>query len=139
MRAEASGHSVMVRTVFVKTLRDQRWALLWWSLGFVLIVLVYAAFWPNVRSNASQFNQYIEKFPEAIRNMIGGANFGTPAGYVRTELFSLLGPIPLLVYAIDAGARSIAGEEEARTLDLLLSTPVSRGGSCWTNSARWLR
>ncbi len=115
-----------MRTVLVKSLWDQRRAFLWWSLGFVLIVFVYAAFWPNVRANASQFNQYIEKFPEAIRNMIGGANFGTPAGYVQTELFSLLGPILLLVYAIGAGARSIAGEEEARTLDLLLSTPVSR-------------
>jgi ABC-2 type transport system permease protein len=117
---------MMVRTVWTKTLRDQRRALVWWSLGFMLTVFMYAAFWPNVQSNAAQFNQYIEKFPEAVRNMMGGANFGTPAGYVQTELFSLLGPILLLVYAIGAGARSIGGEEEAGTLDLLLSTPLAR-------------
>jgi ABC-2 type transport system permease protein len=117
----------MVRTVLTKTLRDQRRSLIWWTLGFVLTVFMYAAFWPSVHANASQFNQYIEKFPEAFRNMIGGANFGTPEGYVQTELFSLLGPILLLVYAIGAGARAIAGEEEAGTLDLLLSTPVRRG------------
>jgi ABC-2 type transport system permease protein len=116
----------MVRTVLTKTLRDQRRSLIWWTLGFVLTVFMYAAFWPSVHANASQFNQYIEKFPEAFRNMIGGANFGTPEGYVQTELFSLLGPILLLVYAIGAGARAIAGEEEAGTLDLLLSTPVRR-------------
>ena len=116
----------MVRTVLAKTLRDQRRALVWWSLGFLLTVFTYAAFWPNVHANAAQFAQYIEKFPEAIRNMMGGADFGTPQGYVQTELFSLLGPILLLVYAIGAGARAIAGEEEADTLDLLLSTPVSR-------------
>jgi ABC-2 type transport system permease protein len=99
---------------------------MWWSLGFVLTVFMYAAFWPNVHANAGQFNQYIEKFPEAIKNMIGGANFGTPEGYVQTELFSLLGPILLLVFAIGAGARAIGGEEEAGTLDLLLSAPVPR-------------
>jgi ABC-2 type transport system permease protein len=126
MSAELAPGGVMVRTVFTKTLRDQRRALMWWSLGFVLTVFMYAAFWPNVHANASQFNQYIDKFPEAIRNMLGGANFGTPEGYVQTELFSLLGPILLLVYAIGAGARAIAGEEEAGTLDLLLSTPVRR-------------
>ena len=35
-------------------------------------------------------------------------------------------PLLLLVAAIGAGARAIAGEEERGTLDLLLSTPVSR-------------
>ena len=116
----------MVRRVWTKTLRDQRRAFLWWALGFVLTVFMYAAFWPSVRTNAAQLNQYIEKFPQAIKNMTGGANFGTPQGYVQTELFSPLGPLLLLVYAIGAGARAIAGEEETGTLDLLLSTPVSR-------------
>jgi ABC-2 type transport system permease protein len=98
----------------------------WWSLGFLFTVLMYASFWPSVRQNAAQFTQYIEKLPEAIRNMIGGGDFATPEGYVQTELFSLLGPILLIVYAIGAGARAIAGEEEAGTLDLLLSTPLAR-------------
>jgi ABC-2 type transport system permease protein len=41
-------------------------------------------------------------------------------------MFSLLLPVLLLVYAIGAGARAIAGEEESGTLDLLLSTPIRR-------------
>jgi ABC-2 type transport system permease protein len=35
-------------------------------------------------------------------------------------------PLLLLVYGIGAGARAIAGEEEAGTLDLLLSHPLRR-------------
>jgi ABC-2 type transport system permease protein len=116
----------MLRTVWTKTLRDQRRALVWWSLGFLFTVLMYASFWPSVRENAAQFTQYVEKLPEAIRNLLGGAEFATPEGYVQTELFSLLGPILLVVYAIGAGARAIAGEEEVGTLDLLLSTPLAR-------------
>jgi ABC-2 type transport system permease protein len=64
--------------------------------------------------------------PEAIRNLIGGLDFGTPEGYLQSELFSFMGPILFLTYAIGAGARAIAGEEEEGTLDLLLSTPTSR-------------
>jgi ABC-2 type transport system permease protein len=126
MRAEAAPHAFMVRTIWSKTLRDQRRALVGWSLGFLLTVLTYVAFWPSVQANAGQFNQYFEKLPEAVRTMVGGANFGTPAGYVQTEVFSLLTPILLLVHAIGGGARAIAGEEDAGTLDVLLSTPVSR-------------
>lgn len=126
MRTEAAWGGVMLRTVWTKTLRDQRRALVWWSLGFLFTVLMYASFWPSVRENAAQFTQYVEKLPEAIRNLMGGAEFATPEGYVQTELFSLLGPILLLVYAMGAGARAIAGEEEIGTLDLLLSTPLAR-------------
>ena len=63
--------------------------------------------------------------PETLRNLFGG-DFTTPAGYLRSETFSALGPILFLVFAIGAGARAIAGEEEGRTLDLLLSTPIRR-------------
>lgn len=118
--------SRMLGTVFAKAVRDQRRALTWWAIGFVGTVLMYAAFWPNVRDNAGTFDEYIRNMPEAIRNLIGGLDFGTPEGYLQSELFSFMGPILLLVYAIGAGARAIAGEEEDGTLDLLLSTPIRR-------------
>jgi ABC-2 type transport system permease protein len=38
-----------------------------------------------------------------------------------------MGPIVVLIYAIGAGASAIAGEEDRRTLDLLLVNTVSRG------------
>ncbi len=118
-------HPLMLRTVFTKTIRDQRRALMWWALGVVGTVLLYSAFWPTIRDNASQFNDYIAKLPEAFRNLIGG-DYTTPHGYVQAEMFSLLLPALLLVYGIGAGSRATAGEEEAGTLDLLLSTPVRR-------------
>ncbi len=125
-RELAMPRTATLRTVFTKTLRDQRRALAWWTLGFVGTVFMYAAFWPNVRDNAATFTQYLDDFPEFIRNLMGGADFGTPEGYLQSELFSFLGPIMLLVYAIGAGARATAGEEEAGSLDLLLSVPIRR-------------
>jgi ABC-2 type transport system permease protein len=124
-RAALATRDAFLRTVFRKTVRDQRRALLWWSIGILGATSMYAAFWPSVRDNASQFNQYMTNLPEAIRNLLG-SGYTTPSGYLQSELFSALGPILLLVYAIGAGARSVAGEEEAGRLDLLLSTPVPR-------------
>jgi ABC-2 type transport system permease protein len=116
----------MLGSVWSKTLRDQRRALAWWGGGFALTVLMYAAFWPSVRDNAAQFTQYLEDLPDFFQNLIGGLEFGTPEGYVQSELFSFVAPILLLVYAVGAGARAIAGEEEAGSLDTLLSTPIRR-------------
>lgn len=53
---------------------------------------------------------------------------GTPTGFLTGENFSLVGPIAIIVLCASIGARSLAGEEEARTMDLILSNPVSRSG-----------
>ncbi len=126
MQRELTHRTFGLRTVFRKTLRDQRHALIWWAVGFLAVVLMYTAFWPNIRNNADQFTKYLHDMPKFVRNMIGGVDFMTPEGYVQSELFSFMAPILLLVYAIGAGARAIAGEEEAGSLDLLLSTPARR-------------
>jgi ABC-2 type transport system permease protein len=108
-----------------KTLRDQQRAFVAWGLGVAGIATMYAAFYPSVRRSAVDLQRYLEKLPEALKNLFGG-DFTTPAGYLRSETFSALGPIIFLVFAIGAGARAIAGEEEGRTLDLLLSMPLRR-------------
>ncbi len=53
-------------------------------------------------------------------------DISSAVGYIRSEIFSTMGPLLLLILAIGAGARAIAGEEEGRTLDLLLANPVRR-------------
>jgi ABC-2 type transport system permease protein len=90
------------------------------------MVLMYASFWPSVRDNSGQFEGYLKNLPEALRNVIGELSLGTSVGYLQSELFSFLGPALTLVYAVGAGARSIAGEEEQHTLDLLVVAPIRR-------------
>jgi ABC-2 type transport system permease protein len=124
--ATVLSHERALGAVWSKTLRDQRRTLLWWAAGILLVVLMYAAFYPSVKANADQFTTYMKNLPKAVKDMVGGTNIASPAGYLNSEIFSFMGPILLLVYAIGAGARAIAGEEESGTLDLLLSTPVRR-------------
>lgn len=113
--------------IAVKTLRDQRRALFGWAIGMAALVLLYASFYPSIRSNAETLNKYIDSLPEALRSIVGrSGDISSSVGYIRSEIFSTMGPLLLLILAIGAGARAIAGEEEGRTLDLLLANPVRR-------------
>ena len=112
--------------IAAKTLRDQRRALVGWSIGVAALVLLYASFYPSIRANSATLDKYLETLPEALRNALGSGSISTPVGYLRGEVFSTMGPLLLLILAIGAGARATAGEEEGRTLDLLLANPVTR-------------
>ena len=104
----------------------QRRALIGWAIGLAAVATMYAAFFPSIKTSAADLEKYLQSLPEAMRTLIG-PDYTSPAGYLHAELFALLGPVLVLVYAISAGGRTVAGEEEARSLDLLLSTPLSRG------------
>jgi len=113
--------------VLRKTLRDQRRALTGWALGMAALVALYTSFYPSIKANATKLNQYMETLPVALRNMIGRAgSIASPTGYLQSEIFSIMGPLLLMILAIGAGARAIAGEEETGTLDLLLANPIPR-------------
>jgi ABC-2 type transport system permease protein len=118
----------MLRSVFGKTLWDQRRGLLGWSLGVLAFVALSLAFYPAIRTNATQFQEVIDQMPEALRTLFLGevTDITSPVGYLNGRLFATTVPVLYLVFAISAGTRAIAGEEEAHTLDLLLSMPISR-------------
>ena len=118
----------MLRNAFLKTLRDARRALVWWSLGLVGMATLMTAVYPTIRDNAG-LDKLVDEYPDALKAFIGfGGSFdySTGAGYLGIELFSFMVPLLLLVAAIGAGARAIAGAEERGTLDLLLANPISR-------------
>jgi ABC-2 type transport system permease protein len=108
------------RNVFAKSLRDQRRSLLWWTIGLLAVVAVYIA----------PYQQYLD---QGALNINTDAGFyqalgydNSPAGYLQGSLFALTGALLAIMAAVVAGARAIAGDEEAGTLDLLLAHPVSR-------------
>jgi len=115
-----------MRPLIRVSLSAQRRSLIGWGIGLAAIALVYAAVYPSIKQSAADLDKYMQNLPDALRSIIG-TNYTSPAGYLRAELFSLLGPVLLLVYGIGAGGKAIAGEEEARSLDLLLTTPIPRG------------
>jgi len=109
-----------------KTLRDQRRGLVGWTIGLVSLVLVYIAVWPSIRDSAPQMNAYIKNLPKVMRELFIQGDYGTPVGYVSSEIFGQMGLLLIVIAGIGLGARAIAAEEETGTLDILLSTPVTR-------------
>ena len=114
--------------VAVRALRDRRRGLLGWAAGISLYVTMIVVVWPSIRASA-QITQAIKDYPQALKEFFGGSasfDFSTAAGYLNAELFSLLVPLLLAVFAIGFGASTVAGERERGLLDLILVNPVSR-------------
>ncbi len=114
----------MLGNVFLKSLRDQRRALIGWATGIVLLVGLMAGIWPSFR-DMPDLNQFLANYPEEIGRLFNIEAMTTAAGYLNVELFSMMLPVLFIIFGIARGARMIAGEEEAGTLEALLVTPVS--------------
>ncbi len=117
----------MLRNVFLKTLRDQRRSLMWWSIGLVALTSVTVATFPAV-SEAPDFDEFLEQLPEALARVFAGGftDFTSPEGFLNTQLFVLVVPIMFVIFAVLGGSGAIAGEESAGTLSLLLTSPLPR-------------
>lgn len=118
----------MLRNTFLKTLRDARRAIGWWSIGLAAMAALMIAVYPSVRDNPD-LNKMVDDYPDAFKAFLGigeNVDYTSAVGYLNSELFSFMVPLLLLIAAIGAGARATAGEEESGTLDLLLANPLSR-------------
>lgn len=74
----------------------------------------------------ADFKDLVASFPDALIAMIGGADMSTLEGFLQAEIFSITGPVTILVVAIVMGAKALAGEEERHTMGLLLANPITR-------------
>ncbi|MEX0762858.1 MAG: ABC transporter permease subunit [Dehalococcoidia bacterium] len=106
-------------------LLDQRRSLPLWGLALAAISIIYSGFYP-LMGDAGEFEELMSTMPEGLMTALGFDDIGTAAGYISSSVFGLLGPALLLVFAIGAGSRLIAGREEDGTLELELTHPVAR-------------
>jgi ABC-2 type transport system permease protein len=68
----------------------------------------------------------MDDFPEVLLALFGGGDMSTPEGWYQIETFGMMAPIAVMVVTVAIGARALAGEEEHRTMGLLLANPVKR-------------
>ncbi|ROR90860.1 ABC-2 type transport system permease protein [Nocardioides aurantiacus] len=114
----------MLRNVFTKALRDQRWALLGWGTGLVLLVLAESSVWPTIR-DMPDLDRLLEGYPRALEELFDLSAMTTATGFMNAELFTLVLPMLFIIFGVTRGARMVAGEEEAGTLGPLLVTRLS--------------
>lgn len=112
--------------LFRRGIRDHRRALTVWCAGIGLYAVLLAAIFPSIETSP-ELSKLFESYPEALKTLFGiSGDFTTGPGYLDTELFSLMLPLLAIVLAVGSGARTLAGEEDAGRLELVLAYPVRR-------------
>jgi ABC-2 type transport system permease protein len=110
-------------SIYLKTLRDFRIAILGWGIGFgVLIAFTIAAFESAVASPAAK--AALIATAKAWSWYWEAVGVGTPGGYAMWKLGWML--VFPAIWGLLAGSRILRGEEERGSLDVLLSQPRSR-------------
>jgi ABC-2 type transport system permease protein len=118
------------RSLFVKTLHDQRWQVAGYGLALFAMAALIISIWPSYRTSLEVID-----LPPALEAFLGTDLWiGTPAGFVSAEYFSWI-PVLLLVFVVVQGTGAVAGEESSGTIDILLAQPVRRSTMVIAKSA----
>ncbi|MBZ0303076.1 MAG: ABC transporter permease [Anaerolineae bacterium] len=112
--------------VYWRTLRDNLPGAVAWGLGYSVLIVVATVLYPLLDKSNTVFTVLnglgLLDSLSAGRNLEDVTGF---AGYLALQAMSW-GPLILAIYLIPQALRAIAQEERQGTLDILLSTPISR-------------
>ncbi len=108
------------------SLWQRRWAMFWWSLGIIGLIVLTLALYPTIRSNAAELNKSFSGLNSTALALFGGTDFFSPIGYLNSQIIYLVLPLVLSILSVGLGGSLIGHEEADRTIETLLSRPVSR-------------
>ena len=91
------------------------------ALGVVVVILIVGALFPAVGGSIGKLD-----LPKGVTTLLGGADYATLTGWMRSEIGAVYGPLLLAYTGISVAASSTAGDEEAGILALTLAYPIGR-------------
>lgn len=112
----------MLRSIWSKTLRDYRVAILGWGIGLALAVCLTLIYYGAINETACAATA---AYARALRFLGEPVAITTPGGFTTWHTLGLL-PLVLGIWTVLAGAGLVRREEERGGLDVLLSSPVRR-------------
>jgi ABC-2 type transport system permease protein len=113
----------MLPALVRKTWRDDRRALIGWTAGVAAFTAIYTSFYSQFQG-AAELKQ--DALPQGMLDFLGIQDMLSPAGYLQATVFSLIGPLLVLMCGVTLTARTIARPEEDGGMELLLVIPLSR-------------
>lgn len=116
-----------MRNILAWEIKQRHTYIMWWSIATFLLMIMLVSLYPSIHKEAAQLNQVMAQLPESIRAMRGSSDITSPVGYLNGELYYMTLPMLYIIMSIGLGASILAKDEQAHTLELLLSRPVSRG------------
>jgi ABC-2 type transport system permease protein len=111
------------RSIYLKTLRDVRVAILGWGIGTGLLVYIVLAAFPSLVTTP-QARASLVALAQGFAWLAQPIAVDTPGGYATFKY----GPTILIIalWGISIGSRILRGEEERGSLDVLLAVPENR-------------
>jgi len=117
----------MLNNIFLKSLRDSKNVLIYWSIGIFLLA-IYIMFIVS-EIPLDQFQAIINSLPDALGQFLGGSgglDFTTVEGFLNAQIFTIMAPLIVIGIAISSASKANAYEENIKSLDIILSTSISR-------------
>lgn len=121
--ADRIAGSARVSSIAAKSSADHQGLLVIVSYIVFIMGLFYG---PMYNLLPASFSDILSQFPDTLLAMVGQADMATAAGWLQAETFSLVVPIAFITVLATVGAKALAGEEDQRTMDLLLANPIPR-------------
>ncbi|MCZ7535075.1 MAG: ABC transporter permease [Acidimicrobiia bacterium] len=112
-----------VSGVFVKTLSERAVLVNVTGISLAAMAVTMSAMYTGIKDSLAELS---DAFPDSVADLIGTANFSTPAGWIQAEMLSMIVPFALVAVGAVIGVGAIAGEDARRTLSLLVTTPIKR-------------
>jgi ABC-2 type transport system permease protein len=91
------------------------------AFGMALVIVMVGALFPTVGDSIGKLD-----LPKGVATLLGGADYGTITGWMRSEIGSVYGPLVIAYAGISVAVISTAGEEEGGILGLTLAYPIER-------------
>ena len=91
------------------------------ALSMAAVILMVGALFPAVGGSIGRL-----ELPEGVSDLLGGADYGTIVGWMRSEVGAVYGPLVIAATAITSAVALTAGEEEDGILGLTLAHPIER-------------
>ena len=115
--------SARVSRISIKTASEHQGLLVVCAMIMFYLGLMMGPLWALLPES---FQDMISQYPDVLLGMIGSADMSTAEGFLQAEIFALMGPATFVALTALMGSRAIAGEEQSRTMGLLMANPVRR-------------
>lgn len=108
-------------SLFLFELRIRMGAIIGWGLGLSAFAFIYLPFYPSVYDQFSQFD--FEGI--ALYQALGNFDMASFEGYFASTVLQFFAVI-FAIFAVTNGTATLAGEEDAGTLELIAAMPLAR-------------
>lgn len=116
----------MSLTLILKTLRDRWKNAFGWALALTALTSVQLYIYPSIEKSATAMDELIKMFPKEMIAMFRIEDYTSSAGFLGTELFSMMYPLVFIAVAASWGSAAGAEEEETGTSEVIYALPVTR-------------